>query len=396
MGRDGSAAVAEKIESQDEPAAPPRPPPARPDRREADRIVEAALARAAIYSDAQRQNVRWMADDLHAGRSVWSSVPFRILFEFNRRCNVQCVHCSIARAGTGELGIDVFERLLDQIGWGSIEVMPLLGGEPTLAPIARIAPIMRARNHYLNFITNGILFDRRFFAPIADVTARVQFSFHSHRRDVFQRIMPNADFDAVARNLAGAVRIAEKSQTQVVACIVPMFDMLEHLADWVRFVGDLGVPRVIVQNLYPQTHRRATLAATSTLSPERQADAYARALAAARAAGVFVETNVPELFGDPRNQPRTTGRFDILQDNAHIVSLYAPQFCISTALQIVIEWDGTVVPCIRDHIVLGNLHRTPFMDIWNGEAMQKLRRSHFDRKPSANCARCRVFYLGHP
>ena len=163
--------------------------------RDADVIVERALARSPIYTESQKENVRLMARDLAEGRLWWRSVPFRILFEFNRRCNVQCVHCGIDRRRTGELGTDVLERLLDRIGHGSVEIMPFLGGEPTLAPIPAIAAIARRHRQWLNFITNGIRFDRALFESIADVTARVQFSLHAHRADMFRRVIPNVDFD---------------------------------------------------------------------------------------------------------------------------------------------------------------------------------------------------------
>lgn len=105
---------------------------------------------------------------------------------------------------------------------------------------------------------------------------------------------------------------------------------------------------------------------------------------------------MPELWGDPRNVPRERSRFDLLQDSAELVAQFAPEFCISTAMQAVIEHDGTVLPCIRDRIPLGNVHRRPFLELWNGEVMQSLRESHFRATPRPACRTCRRFYLGHP
>jgi len=359
-------------------------------------ILGRALDGATILRESQKENARRMARDLRCGRLAWESVPFRILFEPNRRCNVKCVHCDIDRRGTGELPVAVLERLLDEIGGGTMEVMPLLGGEPTLGPIGAIASIVRRHGNYLNFITNGIRFTRSLYDPIADVTARVQFSFPSHRREAFERIMPQADYDVVVRNIGDAVRIAERTGAHVLTCVVPMLDLLDDLDGYVRFVADLGVRRVIVQNLYPHTLALAALDPRGGRSPEAVASAYARVLDTAKRLGVFVETNVAELFGDPENVPRRASPFDILQDSAHIVALFRPGFCISTAIQMIVEWTGTVLPCIRDRIVLGNLRTQGFREIWNGEAMQRLRRSHFEQSLSPRCATCKRFYLGHP
>jgi radical SAM protein with 4Fe4S-binding SPASM domain len=369
----------------------------RVDRAASDRIVEQALASADILNESQKANVRLMAEDLLEGRRVWKSVPFRLIFEFNRRCNVQCVHCGIEREGSGEQPLVNIARLLDQIGWGVMDVMPFAGGEPTLAPLHELAALLRPRNIWLNLVTNGLLFSGDYFRPIADVTARVQYSFHAHRPDAFHRIMPQADYAKVVRNLADGVRIAEESDTQVVTCIVLMHDALDHLESYVRFVADLGVRRVIVQKLYPTTTPNL-----DELDPHRgRSDAeidevYARTLATAKRLGVFVETNVPQLFGDPENVARVRSRFELLQENAQIVALYRPDFCISTAMQTLVEWNGNVLPCCRDHIVLGNLESDPFESCWNGPRMQELRRTHFERTPSPMCARCRKYWVGHP
>jgi radical SAM protein with 4Fe4S-binding SPASM domain len=360
-------------------------------------VMEVALRDATILTPSQKENVRAKARDLVERRSVWESVPFRVLFEFNRRCNVQCVHCSIDRRGKGELGVDVLERVLDEIGGGTMELMPLLGGEPTLAPIAQAAPLLRRHGVYLDFITNGVLFDREYFAAIADITARVQFSFHSHRREEFARIMPQADFDVVVRNIRDAVAIAERTGAHVVPCVVPMYDLLPELDDYVAFVADLGVRRLIVQNLYPHTPALRRLDPAAGRDPAFVDECYERAFEAAARRGVFLETNVAQLFGREANRAPPPSRFDILQENAHVVELFQPGFCISTANQAVIEWDGTVLPCIRDRIVLGNVLEGSFRDAWNGPAMQELRDRHFGRlPPRSNCELCRGFYMGHP
>lgn len=358
--------------------------------------MERHLAEAHVLSDGQRRNARLKADDLWEGRLEWQSVPFRVLFEFNRRCNVKCVHCDIERAGTGELTLDVLARLLDEIGWGLWEVMPLVGGEPTLAPIHAAAPLLRRHNVHLNFITNGILFTREWFEPVADITARVQFSLHSQHREVFERIEPGADFGRVVGNLRDALRVAERTGAHVLPCVVALADVVLELDDYVDFVADLGCRRVIVQKVYPHTRDLEALDPASRHSPAELAEAWARVRARARARRVHVETNVDELYRDPEAAPPEPGPYDLFQDNVGIVELFRPGFCMSTATQAIVEWDGTVLPCIKDHIVLGNLRERSFGAIWNGEAMRALRRSFLERELRPHCARCKAFYNGHP
>lgn len=358
-------------------------------------IMERALADARILRDSQRANVRLKADDLRERRLVWQSVPFRLMLEANRRCNVKCLHCDIERGGTGDLPLPLIERLMDEVGWGSMEIMPFVGGEPTLAPITELAALARQHNNYLNFITNGLLFTRRYHAAIADVTARVHFSCHSHRPELHRRVMPGADFATVTRNIRDAAELGDEHGTQVLMGAVVMASNLPDLADYVRFAADLGVRRVILQKLYPWTKAFADEGVDGRLPPDEVRGHVLRALDTALELGVFLETNLDDAFGDPRIVNPRSSPFDILQDNSHVVELFHPGFCISTAITIRVEWDGTVLPCCRDQIVVGNLHERPFLEIWNGPEMQRLRQTFFERQLRPYCARCMAFYNGH-
>jgi radical SAM protein with 4Fe4S-binding SPASM domain len=358
-------------------------------------IMERALAEATFLRDSQRENVRAKAEDLRQERLVWESVPFRLMLEANRRCNVKCVHCDIERAGTGDLPVELIERLLDDVGHGSMEIMPFVGGEPTLAPMDELAALCRRHNQRLNFITNGLLFTRAYHQAIADVTARVHFSFHSHVPSVHDHIMPGVDFDTAVQNIRDAVELGAEHGTQVLVGAVAMDSNLRHLSEWVRFCADLGVRRVIIQKLYPWTKAWNQEGVDGRLPEDEVRHEARRALATAVELGVWLETNLDDAFGDPRNDNPQDTRYEILQDNSHIVELFHPGFCISTAITVRVEWDGSVLPCCRDQIVLGNLHEQGFAEIWNGEPMQRLRETFFQRELRPFCKRCMAFYNGH-
>ena len=357
--------------------------------------LEENLSAARILSDSQRKNARQKALDLFEERLEWQSVPFRLMLEANRRCNVQCVHCDIVRANTGSLHPEILAKLMEEVGWGVMEIMPFAGGEPTLAPIELLARLARRHNTYLNFITNGFLFDRSYYRSIADVTARVHFSLHSHRKEVSERIMPGLAHETLVRNIADAAAIAAETGAQILCGAVVMDDNLEELDDYVRFVHSLGVRRVVLQKLYPWTKAYGAVGVGGRRAPEEVRLHVGRALEAALELGVFVETNVDEIFRDPRLEDPRDSPFRVLQENAAIVELFRPGFCISTAIMALVEWDGTVIPCCRDHIVLGNLHQQSFMDIWNGAQMRDLRASFFRRELRDYCKRCMGFYNGH-
>ncbi len=66
----------------------------------------------------------------------------------------------------------------------------------------------------------------------------------------------------------------------------------------------------------------------------------------------------------------------------------------------VVTWNGDVVPCIyhfNHEYVIGNIHHSPFREIWNNNKIQRLRQAMLDNKHiklSPSCEHCIV--LNHP
>lgn len=84
----------------------------------------------------------------------------RIVIELTNRCNLRCLHCFEERhAGTGDLGIDIVEKVLREGSSCGIEHVCFTGGEPTLH--RQFHEILRrvCEAHYtFSFVTNGSTF----------------------------------------------------------------------------------------------------------------------------------------------------------------------------------------------------------------------------------------------
>jgi radical SAM protein with 4Fe4S-binding SPASM domain len=207
--------------------------------------------------------------------------------------------------------------------------------------------------------------------------------------------MPGLEFDVRVRNIRDAAEIGKTTGAQILTGLVVMECNLEDLEAYVRFVADLGVERVILQKLYPGSSVFPEQSVTVHRSPEEIEEHVGRAFDAAMELGIFVETNLDEIFGDPRNRNPQSSRFDFLQDNAGVVELFRPGFCISTATTVLVEWDGTLLPCCRDHYDLGNINESSFADLWNGERMKRLRASFFEGERREFCTECMAFFNEH-
>jgi radical SAM protein with 4Fe4S-binding SPASM domain len=78
----------------------------------------------------------------------------------------------------------------------------------------------------------------------------------------------------------------------------------------------------------------------------------------------------------------------------------APTVCDKPWTSVTILWDGRVVPCCFDYdgiMTLGNVNDQPLASIWNGSALETLRRRHRDNDVAdiKLCAQCRD-KEGHP
>jgi radical SAM protein with 4Fe4S-binding SPASM domain len=357
-------------------------------------FMDGHLARHAILGDAEKANARAKALDLHERRLVWESTPLRLQVEPNRRCQLRCIHCDITHLPESHLDLGVIERLFEQVGDGVVEVMPYTGGEPTLCPLEELAVLCRRHNAYMTFTTNGMLLDRERLAGIVDACGRVVFSFHSHRAEAFEHIEPGGEYERVLANLKDAVELTAPHDIQMMTGICLLDANIDDLAHWFHFVADLGIRRVGFTSLHPNTPDRERIDPYFTRSPGEVADKVGAGLEAAIARGVFVETNVAEGYYTrfPENRPRRETRFDFLQDMNALPAVFQPGFCALTANMITVEHDGTVLPCCRGHLSLGNLHEQDFDALWNGPRMQRLRETFFERSLFRECHGCIQHY----
>src|SRR5436190_22317993 len=118
-----------------------------------------------------------------------------------------------------------------------MEIVSFAGGEPTLAPIQFLAKLARRLNNYLNFITNGFLFDESYYRSIADVRrACTSRSPRTAKRSTSAFVRPH---------VRGAPAQHRRRRDRRAGPVWDRGDGLQSRAarHHVRFVHDLGVRR---------------------------------------------------------------------------------------------------------------------------------------------------------
>lgn len=317
--------------------------------------------------------------------------PFFLQWNITDRCNLACDHC-YREVPVTELGLEGmlqvlggFEDLLTSIGRHG-RVM-LSGGEPLLSPhLLELAEACRSRSLPVRVLSNGTLIDAEAATSLADVGVRsVQVSVEGPR-EIHDRVRGVGSFDrAVAgmralRDAGLEVTLAFTLTSQNRAALPAVARIARAHADRFHVARHVPIGRGAAMGAAPLTPAQI-LHALRWL--ERKRPAWHRA-------GLDV----------PRRDPLW---------KALLAAPGGCDDCVSGCSigynGICVEADGSVFPCRRLPLRLGNAAETPLTELWTHPALERMR----DRDSlEGRCGRCDIRWvcggcravaeamLGHP
>jgi len=318
--------------------------------------------------------------------------PFLIVWNFTNACNLRCKHC-YQNAGPNPLPNELtFEEklnVLNQLDEMEIPSIAFSGGEPTIHP--DFIPIVKEasrRGIYTAVATNGLAFANESFTDKALKAGLnyVEVSLDSTDPKVHDEF----------RGIKGAWELAVKGIKNVVkhggasTGIAMTLTKLnkDQIGDMVRLAEDLGVTRVIFFNFIPTGRGKENVALD--LTPEEREEALRWIYRESRRSSVQVVSTAPQLarvswqmsqgedvlpthFAIPRSQT--------LRSLAEFIG-----GCGAGRIYAAIQPDGKVTPCVFMPIVVGDLRKQTFRDIWeNSEVMLKLRNKDLIKPPCGEC-----------
>ena len=84
----------------------------------------------------------------------------RIVIELTNRCNLRCQHCFTERhAATGDLSLEIIEKLLNEGKECDIDHLAFTGGEPAIHPqFLEIIQRVCQAGYTFSFVSNGLNF----------------------------------------------------------------------------------------------------------------------------------------------------------------------------------------------------------------------------------------------
>lgn len=338
------------------------------------------LEGGAETSPARRSPLPVSGGGARGERSLAFTDAFWLQWHLTDACNLECRHCyrepGAARPERSLEALDDvlrrYREFLDERGLrGRLQ---LCGGEPLLA--RSLVPIARAA-HELSIpcrvLSNGTLATPELAASLraAGVTiVQVSLDGGRERHDAWRGA------GAFDRAVAGAKHLAGAGLEVTVAATLarPNADQIGAVID--AALG-AGASRVAFSRLVPQGAGAALREAGDLLGPDEWLAAQVTMLEAARRRGLALMPRDP-TFTPLLAAPGAGG------------CAGAVSGCAAGLNGLAVEPDGTVYPCRRLPIPLGNVFEASFDELWQSPVLERLRRR--DELGGA-CGACRLRWL---
>ncbi|MDW7771781.1 MAG: radical SAM protein [Desulfobulbaceae bacterium] len=305
---------------------------------------------------------------------------FFVQLHLTERCNLNCTHCYQTGDKTKELSRQEIRDSADEISdmlkeWAEayqLQFSPSLnitGGEPLLRrDLFEILADLQSYEFAVYLLTNGTLITEKNAAALSALGVQgVQVSIEGPEK-IHDRIRGKGSFSASCRGIlhllaAGLDVTMNATLSQMNA---GMFRDLMALA------SSLGVQQLGFSRLVPSG--RGADMADSMLAPEKVKDIY-ETIFSLPADGFKIVT------GDP---VASQMRVDPGMDDGGMIAVGG---CAAGVSGLTILPDGTIVPCRRMPVPLGNIREDSLREIWvNSEILAQLRdRDSYQGK----CGSCR-------
>jgi radical SAM protein with 4Fe4S-binding SPASM domain len=304
---------------------------------------------------------------------------FHIQWHITNLCNLRCKHCyqedfskknDLDWAGLKKISNTILTTLN---GWNRTACIHLTGGEPLLKPelfLLLDSLDQKLAVEELGIITNGLVFNREVIEKLSDFPKlrKIKISLDGANAETHDSLRQKGTFEKVIKNLS---LLKRESRFEIVLMFTIMKSNFRNLPSLIRLSQDLGVDGLILERFIPLG--RGSEIPDQILERDQWKE--------------LVETLL-EFFS------MKTDEHDVLPYQAFQVIfrgdetelLGAP--CVIGRDGLCIMPEGTVFPCRRFPISIGNLLNNSLKQIWEkSEILKKLRGKENLR---GQCGRCEL------
>jgi len=304
---------------------------------------------------------------------------FHIQWHITNLCNLRCRHCyqedfstkyDLNGKGLREVSGNILSTLEE---WNQRACIHLTGGEPLLKP--ELFPLLEQLDRKpmveeLGIITNGLLIDQELLRKFSfyPKLRKIKVSLDGADPEINDLIRPRGTFEQVVRNLS---LIKKEERFESIVMFTVMKRNYKNLPLLLALCQDLGMDGLILERFIPWGRGR------EMMEEVLDRDEWKRVV---ETLFTFSSLSVEEdgVFPYQAYQTRFNGGEAELQG--------AP--CVLGRDGLCIMPEGTVYPCRRFPISVGNLLEKSLKEIWEkSEILEKLRDK---QNLKGKCGRCEV------
>jgi AdoMet-dependent heme synthase len=313
--------------------------------------------------------------------SIARSFEFFVQWHLTERCNLRCRHCYQKGLPVAELSFDQIEAVVAEVAetvdaWGQTYEIPftlsynVTGGEPFLRPdFFKILESIAHRKSAIYVLTNGTLVTRELARKTVDAgAAGVQVSIEGPEK-IHDAIRGRG---SLRKALRGVDFLVSAGLTVTLNATLSQINA-PYTADLVQIAKDCGVQRLGFARLVPSGRGEA-------LSREMVDSAVLKALYLHL---LSLQTEGLEIvIGDP-----LASRLHTQTETGEGYPNIASAGCAAAVSGVTLLSDGTMVPCRRLPIPIGNILEDSLRETW--AASPVLNRLRDRNAYPGRCGKCR-------
>ncbi len=345
---------------------------------------------------AEITNAIAVADDILHKRTEWRGRPFHVEISTNNACNLDCVMCE--RPDLSFIDGDKLAEVAGEVFPMASVVTPSATSEPAMGDFDRILDLCEEHDLKLDLITNANLITDRHIERLRGRVHKVDVSIDSHLPGLYESIRVGGSHAKMLQGLRRLVALQKEERFRLTLVCVLMSQNLTTLAGLIHFAAAEGVSMVRIQKMLPffTDPQRFHVEECHTEEEIRFHLEAAESAACRLGIGLHLALNEERSVEGKGMEPAlgTPSVVMALQD-AFFTS--APGLCRQLASYVRILPNGNVYPCCRgheEHLLMGNIFKQRFGDIWNGPEYRQLRHEFLTGDLREGCRRCTLSGLG--
>ncbi len=306
---------------------------------------------------------------------------FFIQLHLTERCNLSCAHCYQTGGKTDEMSLPEIREVADEFlemmkTWEEtydISLSPsfnITGGEPFLRrDIFEVLEEIGGRGIDIYVLTNGTLINEQKAEKLSKLRVKgVQVSIEGPE-EVHETIRGKGSFRASLKGIRNLLDAGLKVTLNATLSEINA----KHFADMVTLASSIGVRRIGFSRLVPSGRGIGLL--NKMIAKEELRDMY-ESIFSLDVSGLEIVT------GDP-----VASQMSAPYDNADSGSTAAGG-CAAGVSGLTILPDGTITPCRRLFIPIGNVRKDRLREVWaTSEVLEALRDRSRYRGKCGECSR---------